>query len=247
MIDFEKIGNVEVHNIFVALNYKLFGFQEREFDISIYTPYEKSAELLEELLEKITPTSLYAAFLRESEKRGLKVDSVLRTNPNKSIIENKNFQDWTLFIKGHPTFIRESSGTNFMGDKNISYANDVICWFDYPVREASILLNKKGYTTYWSSANGDDYVRRSGLVIENKKVGYILIDPTNLSDELKQQLLLTGNCDFYGIALNHEEEGCYYGIWSEITSLDMPCIELSNNLVNKVKNLPDLLENIKTR
>lgn len=106
------------------------------------------------------------------------------------------------------------------------------------------ILNKKGYITYWSSANKKDYLDRKGQIIENKSVAYILIDSKNLPDELKEKLLLNGDYNFWGVALEYQDNGKYYGIWSEITSLDTLCKDISNDLAFKALSLP-ILENVK--
>lgn len=128
----------------------------------------------------------------------------------------------------------------------ISFVDDQIIGFDYPVRDACKILNEKGYITYWSSANKQDYVARKGHVTQNKSVAYILIDPKNLTDVLKEKLLLNGKCNFWGIALEHQDNGKYYGIWSEIPSLDTLCKDISNDLSLKALSMP-ILEDVKKR
>ena len=178
---------------------------------------------------------LYNLLVREITRRGFNVED----------------NNWIGKMESRPTYIREIYETNFPGEHDISTV-DV---FDYPVRKACKILNEKGYITYWSSANCADFdnnasirwpeipthiVRGKGSVIKDKRVAYILIDPYNLTDKLKQQLLLNGRCDFWGIALNHADNGKYYGIWAEITSLDMKCDDLSDILVKKALALPEL-------
>lgn len=114
--------------------------------------------------------------------------------------------------------------------------------FDYPVRQACIVLFSKGYVPYWSSANKMDINERTGLIAKGKNVAYILIDPENIPSRLKGELLLDGTCEFAGAALDHSEDGNYYGIWEEIVSSDMGCDDLSKRLLEKAIALPDLFK-----
>jgi len=162
-----------------------------------------------------------------------------------------------------PTYIREIYATDYPGDYLIDtdstgkldyseytrfdlLSNDIVL-LDYPVRKACRVLNDKGYYTYWSSANVEDAEIRTGDVVAGKNVAYILIDGSNLTDELKKELLLDGSCKFWGIALNHSDNGKYYGIWTEITSRDMKCDELSELLVSKALALPEIKREIESK
>lgn len=253
----QTLGNIEFFNSFLTLHYLNFGYTEKEIDRRIYQPYNISSQFLAtylntttmpesffELLEtSLEPTEdenikiLYEKFLEESQKREFTFDKKI---PTRSIIYTEEFDKWFYKMKNQPTYIREITSTNFFGDANIDYVDDVVIGFDYPVRSSCKTLNEKGYLTYWSSANHEDAKRRKGHVIENKNVAYILIDPENLNKDLKGELLLTGNCDFWGIALSHADHGNYYGVWSEITSVDMKCETLSKNLLEKCNKLPVL-------
>lgn len=117
--------------------------------------------------------------------------------------------------------------------------------FDYPVRNACIVLFSKGYIPYWSSANKMDTTEeRKGLAVEGKNVAYILIDPSNfppeLESSLKSKLLLSGTCAFPGLEASHADNGNYYGIWEEITGHDMNSDTLSKLLLKKAIALPDI-------
>lgn len=181
----------------------------------------------------------YYDLFQEAQNRGLE-----EKTPEREIIYTENFIDRQNSMLKSPTYIREIEATNFLGAYDISFVDDEIMGFDYPVRRACKILNGKGYITYWSSANKQDYLDRKGQVIENKSVAYILIDSKNLTDELKEKLLLNGDCDFWGVALEYQDNGKYYGIWSEITSLDTLCNDISNDLLSKALSLP-ILENVK--
>ena len=150
---------------------------------------------------------------------------------------NINDQDLYSQLVDAPTYLREISPTDYPGDGLIDYELEV---YDYPVREACQILDEKGYVTYWSSANIDDCTERYGHAIKDKNVAYILIDPNNLTTELKNELLLNGECNFWGLALNHADNGKYYGIWVEITSPNMLCKDLSEKLSQKALALPKL-------
>lgn len=121
--------------------------------------------------------------------------------------------------------------------------------YDQAVRKACEILADKGYITYWSSANEEDIRSRYGNVVKDKNVAYILIDPKNLTDELKERLFLDGKNRFWGVARAYAEKenpkdevGKYYGIWAEITSENMTCYELSDKLVEKAVALPFLVD-----
>ena len=139
----------------------------------------------------------------------------------------------------HPETIGQVEKTyNFQNQGDYIWA---INQFDYPVRKACTVLFSKGYVPYWSSANKEDTTKkRCGEVINGKNVAYILIDPQNLTDDQKEELLLNGNLSFRKLISEHGDNDKYYGIWEEITSPNMSCDELSRCLFEKAKRLPDL-------
>ena len=141
-------------------------------------------------------------------------------------------------VKSKYEFIGEVPSTMSYGDANM----DLVDTFDYPVRNACEVLWNRGYKTYWSSANSKDVDSRRSQIVKYKNVAYILIDPENLSDDLKEKLCLDGNGIFWGTAREHDDNGKYYGIWVEITSSKMSCEEISDALVIKALELPDLKE-----
>lgn len=256
MEEMSLLGNIELLNSIITLDYLTFGYSE-EMNRSIqriYEPCNISREYLAKILclpinsfefneKELNHTAeerikkVYELFIDEAIKRGL----VVKDNTKRSdMIYTNEFNEWMIKMKNSPTYIREIYSTNFLGNRDIYYADDEIIGFDYPVRKACKILNEKGYNTYWSSANRDDYERRESQVIDNKSVAYILIDFKNLNEELKEKLRLDGECDFWGLAEEYSDNGTYYGIWSEITSLDMKCEDLSNQLVQKALSLPNL-------
>ena len=144
--------------------------------------------------------------------------------------------------------LKDCNPTNRMGDDDLD--NQSVISFDQAVITACKILKDKGYVTYWSSANYKDISYRYGHVVKDKNVAYILIDPKNLTEDLKKKLFLDGKNEFWGIAPAHAEKenpddnnevGKYYGIWAEITSPDMSCYEVSDELVKKAIALPPLV------
>ena len=134
--------------------------------------------------------------------------------PSKNLIFSQEFSDWQKYMKKHPTYVREIRSTNYLGSMDIS--NDLFLSFlDFPVREACTILNEKGY---------------------------ILIDPKNLNNELKEKLKLQYSEHFWGRALTYSDYGSYYGIYTEIVSENMFCSELSDQLKKKALELPNLLK-----
>lgn len=240
-MDLKVIGNIELLKYFLSLHYKLFDFYENELqdDPRAYEYLEILKNIMSNSKTEVEIDKLYHDLFREAQNRGLK-----EKIPEREIIYTEDFIDWQNSMLKSPTYIREIEATNFLGAYDISFVDDEIMGFDYPVRRACKILNEKGYITYWSSSNKQDYLDRKGQVIQNKSVGYILIDSKNLTDELKEELLLNGDCDFWGVALEYRDNGKYYGIWSEITSLDTLCNDISNDLSSKALSLP-ILENVK--
>lgn len=189
---------------------------------------------------------LYISAINEAMKRGLTIEGLKGKEISKDefyqsilfhCIYTSSYRKWYDFMYFTPTYIREIYATNYICDMDINDSNST---FDYPVQEACKILYEKGYLPYWSSANIKDATDRTGHVIKGKNVAYILIDSSNLTPELKEALSLDGNCEFWGGALSHSDNGKYYGIWAEITSVDMPCDTLKSELETKAKNLPRL-------
>lgn len=242
MEEIKKLGNVELLKHLLALHYKIFNFFENEFkdDPRAYEYIEILNDLTKSVLNKITDTDYYLLLFKEAQNRGLKEELLSGRYPIKELVDSDSFIEWEETMKKTPTYLREIEATNFLGGYDISYVNDEVIGFDYPVRNACKILNEKGYITYWSSANKEDYMYRKGQVIKDKSVAYILIDPTILTDSLKKTLQLNGTCKFWGIAHNYNDEGKYYGIWSEIESLDVTCESISADLSKKALDLPIL-------
>lgn len=223
---------------FLLLHYKEYELLEEEKTNNpmILSIIETITPFLNPLLEKYNLNDLYNFFFREAQKRNLSV-----LTPSKNLIFSQEFSDWQKYMKKHPTYVREIRSTNYLGSMDIS--NDLFLSFlDFPVREACTILNEKGYITYWSSANRDDYFKRRGQIIENISVAYILIDPKNLNNELKEKLKLQYSEHFWGRALTYSDYGSYYGIYTEIVSENMFCSELSDQLKKKALELPNLLK-----
>lgn len=240
-MNLEIIGNIELLKSLLSLHYKLFDFYENELrdDPRSYEYLEVLKSITNNFKTKFELEKYYYDLFQEAKNRGLK-----EKNSEREIIYTKNFIDWQNCMLKSPTYIREIEATNFFGAYDISFVDDETIGFDYPVRNACKILNNKGYITYWPSANKQDYTSRKGHVIQNKAVAYILIDSRNLTDELKEKLLLNGDCDFWGVALEYQDNGKYYGIWSEISSSDTLCNDISNDLSFKALSLP-ILENAK--
>lgn len=243
MYELKELGNIELLSVLLSIHYMVFGYFEEEMDMRVALPSNIVLEYLDNnhfnnsnyLCEE------YKKVLEESTKRGLIINI---NNIKREYIYTEQFQNWYWSMRNNPIYIREIWPSNLLGQRDISYVDDIFMGFDYPVRNACKILNEKGYVTYWSSANYVDINERVGHVIKDKNVGYILIEHCNLSDNLKNKLILNGNCSFWGIANSKDDEGKYYGIWSEITSKDMKCSELSDNLTIKSLELPMLTNNI---
>ena len=261
MSEFENLGNTELYECFFALKLRIYhyfridGLTDEDYNRDPRT----DNDLLKDLFNK---NDLYLEGLEKAKKSWFRslgeIDKLPESNKHDLAlymiltdeIRRRGFSIYDEYLgykmNRKPTYIREITPTDYLGDQAINlnnvdnyYENDFIS-FDYPVREACIILNKKGYVTYWSSANRDDALFREGDVVKDKHVAYILIDYANLSDELKEKLLLDGRCDFWGVALAHHDNGKYYGIWAEITSENMRCDDLSKALTEKALALPTL-------
>ncbi len=234
-IDLNKLGNIEFLKCFLAMHYKKFNFFE-----TIMRDDPRSLEYIElsnKILRKLNGTnieSIYSLLYKEALKRGLKE----YTQGSANSVYSDEFKKWENYMRNNPTYIREIQATNFLGNYDISYVADEFIGFDFPVREACKILNERGYQTYWSSANIEDFLNRKGQVIKDKSVAYILINHQSLNDDLKRKLLLDGECNFWGIAKTQSDSGKYYGIWSEIISRDMLCSDISNNLSAQALELP---------
>lgn len=261
MYDFSNLGNIEFTNCLIYMHYVVYGFSPDSFDMRTVEWTKVTTEYLSKLLNisplvvecpkqlpervpydpSINISELYAVFIEEAINRGLDYNSIIG-----DILESDIFRDWQVKMKNTPTFIREINPTNFFGGEDISYCDDEIMGFDPPVREACNILNEKGYKTYWSSANIQDILKRLGHAVKDIHAAYILIGAESLTDELKEILKLDGKCNFWGFAYNQSDNGAYYGIWAEITSLDMECSKISDILSQKALKLPSLInENIK--
>ncbi len=243
MKEIEGLGNTELCKCFIASHYKMNKETLDEiYELNKDPRIDSCREKLDELRGKIASyrlsnLDLYNLLLNEAQKRGLKVEA----NIYKMIllICTDEFNKWREKMLDTPTYIREVKATDFRGDMVITDMESANAYkIDYPVRQAVALLNEKGYETYYSSANIDDAINRKGHAIKDKNVAYILIKPYNLSEELKEKLLLDGACNFWGIAEGYGDDHKYYGIWVEITSPDMLCDEVSDALVKKAKDLP---------
>lgn len=234
-IDLNKLGNVELLKCFLAMHYKKFDFFR-----TIMKDDPRSLEYIElsnKIISKFNANSIESAYdllYAEALKRGLQMHTLINVNS----IYADEFKEWETYMRNTPTYIREVQATNFLGNCDISYVADEVMGFDYPVREACKILNERGYRTYWSSANMEDYLNRKGQVVKDKSVAYILINHQSLNDDLKKKLLLDGECNFWGIAETQSDSGKYYGIWSEITSKNMLCSDISNNLSTQALELP---------
>lgn len=234
-IDLNKLGNIEFLKCFLAMHYKKFDFFQ-----TIMRDDPRSLEYIElsnKIMSKFNSTTIESAYdllYVEALKRGLNVDMLISANS----IYSDEFKEWETYMRNNPTYIREIQSTNFLGNYDISYATDEVMGFDYPVREACKILNERGYRTYWSSANIEDYLNRKWQVVKDKSVAYILVNYQSLNDDLKKKLLLDGKCDFWGIAKSQSDNGRYYGIWSEITSKNMLCSDISNNLSAQALEMP---------
>ena len=260
MNEISLLGNSELFDCFQAVQIRVLhtfhidGLTEedyqndprQDFDDS-YLPgfsFSDKEELYLKMLDEARKTDFGIYGLNNLSKSN-KHDVALYMLLRQEIIKRGfDINDKNLFFKMRytQTYIREIVATNYPGDNKIILSGtfmDMIS-FDYPVRQACRILTEKGYVTYWSSANIDDFKRRNGHAVKDKNVAYILIDPDNLTDELKKELLLDGDCNFWGIALRHSDNGKYYGIWAEITSIDMLCDDLSKALAEKALALPNL-------
>ena len=238
-INFERLGNIELLKSFLSMHYTQYHFFDGEFaEDPRSDEYRKLSEKLKNKFSDNSTFNIYCDLLGEAIRRGLKSRFCL----DPDLIYSDEFRQWETSMKNKPTYIREIEATNFLGDGDISLADDSIMGFDYPVREACKILNGKGYTTYWSSANKEDYLNRIGQVVKDKSVAYILISYESLSDDLKKRLLLDGTCDFCGIAQRHSDNGNFYGIWTEIISGDMLCDTISKELSAKALELPSIVK-----
>lgn len=205
------------------------GLMGRNLSLILYIEKVKQSEYFK---------MIYSMFLKEAIRRGYD-ESWENLFGSELVIQ---MMDWYLYMDRNPTYIREIYNTNYLGGQNL-FGEFSYLLLDAPVREACRELNKKGYKTYWSSANVADIESRNCHAVKNKNVAYILIDPDNLTDELKEQLLMDGDCSFWGIAEAHKLDNKYYGIWEEIKSKDELCLDISDKLLIKAKQLPSLIVN----
>lgn len=233
--EFNKIGNVEFLNIFLVFYYKKYDFVSSFRYIKTLLS-EKEDIIISKFLENYDLDKIYSILFKEAKNRGLN-----SSDSSFTLINDEDFLKWQERMRNTPTFIREVRSTNYLGDRKLLNAFD-FSTLDYPVREACRILNDKGYVTYWSSANYEDVICRKGQIIYGKNIAYILIDSTNLNSNLKEKLFLNKDIELWGKALNHCENGNYYGIYVEIESLDTLCQQVSDLLVLKALELPVLEE-----
>jgi len=237
-INLKKIGNVEFVECFLTLHCKKYDdLLKNEFSDNPNTSdWEDTFKrcIKNGYIPDINDfETLYPIFWEEAGNRGL---DIKKLSPIQTVIWGDEFRNWMSKMDKSPIYVREIHDTDFYGDDKIERVNS----FDLPVIEACKILADKGYITYWSSANKEDVDGRKGNIVENKSVAYILIDSENLSEKLKEQLFLNGKNKFWGLAIAHNDNGKYYGIWSEV-SLDTSCIDLSKELSKKAFELPDLI------
>jgi hypothetical protein len=231
------IGNIEFSNCFLVSYFENFNLQKlySEIDkdprVSLY--YESLNQRLG--LSEGMAGSVYQNLLMEAGNRGL--DVAMMAEGGARMYGSEVLWDWLQKMRETPTYIREIWATNELGNQDIDGFEVML---DYPVREACKLLNKKGYRTYWSSANEEDFNNRHGNVVADKSVAYILIDYHNLTPELKKELFLNGRNKYWGVAQSFDDDGKYYGVYAELTSGDMRCDDVSDKLVERVSGLPDL-------
>jgi len=167
----------------------------------------------------------------EARRRGLDAKF------NRYMLNSREFIDWCENLKNNATYISEVSANNHAGDSPFEFT------YDPAVRKASKLLKEKGYHTYWSSANIEDTkIDRFGVLIPNKNVAFILIDPENLTQNLKSLLYMGINDWVWGNANNYKEKDRIYGIWAELKPYpkDNLCSSVSKKLYSQAKLLPDL-------
>ena len=239
----KNLGNTEFLDCFLASFFKKFDLLHKDPELSDDPRVPNYYKSLNERLNLTNERAhiVYEELLQEAGCRELDLASV--TKLGAKMYYDETFWKWGDKMRSNPTYIREVKAINSLGDQDIRESGEVL--LDYPVREACKVLNDKGYKTYWSSANIEDFESRKGDVVLDKSVAYILIDHQNLNSELKENLSLNGKNKFWGVALSHGDDGKYYGIWSEITSPGMLCSDLSNSLVRTASGLPDLNSSLK--
>ncbi|MDD4816277.1 MAG: hypothetical protein PHQ62_04025 [Clostridia bacterium] len=167
-------------------------------------------------------------FYKEAVNKGL------NTKINNQIANNRQFIEWCENMENNPTYISEVLANNRWGNCDFDFA------YDPAVRKASNLLKQKGYHTYWSSANVKDTEReRFGVLVPNKNVAFILIDPKNLPENLKKSLFISNSDRLWGSALEHRDKNGYYGIWTELEK--SPKKELCESVSKKLEEQADCL------
>ncbi|MEI6191366.1 MAG: hypothetical protein WCP24_03320 [bacterium] len=233
-----KLGNTELSDCFMASLIKQFNIQSIHRELNDDPRVDMLYQSLNDCLGVTEKQAqiVYSELLKEANCRGL--DSAV-SDLGAKMYYDEAFREWVDKMKYTPTYVREVYATNNLGNSDIEgYYGEIS--LDFPVREACKVLKDSGYSTYWSSANINDFESRKGDVVKDKSTAYILIDHHNLSPELKESLFLDGKCKFWGVAPSHSDDGKYYGIWSEITSPNMLCSDLSNCLVEEASRLPKL-------
>lgn len=237
-LELKELGNIEFLNCFLVIHYTRYQMlEELEEDPRISILIDNTKEMLKKLSSQKTVDQLYNEMLKEANHRGLEGQ-----NLDKYLIYSDNFLSFQELMRNNPTYIREIEATNYLGDMELISDLDYSI-LDAPVRKTCKALKDKGYYPYWSSANKEDFYYRKGEIVEGKCVAYILIDPSNLDDNLKSMLKLNGENKLWGRAINHNVNGSYYGIWTEIVSENMKCETISDELLEKTLSLPNLSKN----
>ncbi len=237
-MEFDYIGNIEFLHLFLMLYYQKYEKIDEFNYLKLLLTHDEKV-IFYQLIHTYDLNKIYYLFFEEARNRGLNISASSDT-----LLCNELFLQWINMMKDNPTFIREVQSFNYLGDRKLLSDFD-FSTLDFPVRKACQILNDKGYITYWSSANYCDAVCRTGDIIKGKNVAYILIDSTGLDEELKEILALNEDIYVWGRALNHCDNGNYYGIYVEIESLDMLCVMISEALVLKALELPILRESFK--
>lgn len=246
MESIKNLGNIEFLNCFLAWHYRKFGLFKENIagDPRINLYKEEFEDFIDKLLGLASEETVHNVLCEEAKARGLGEKFEIGTYGEMGLVEGLTFSEevweWQECMLKNPTYIREIMATNNFGDSSVDDDRG-LSLLDMPVREACKILNERGYLTYWSSANREDFKNRRGNIIQDKSVAYILIDPKNLTDELKQKLYLNGKCVFRGLAIGHNDLGKYYGIWVEIPSIDTMCVDLSRDLSSRALELPSLV------
>ena len=242
MFSLNKLGNTEILKCFEAIHCKYYGILDDKLKNTKY--YEEYNNIVKRLLRRyqtLRIEDIYYIVYEELRQRGLE------GAPKRDMYEIAGYSSFRFKMRSTPTYIREIRPTNFKGGDNILIADDVAFGFDYPVIEACKLLDSMGYVPYWSSANKDDFNKRKNLIEDNISAAFILIDSECLNNELKERLLLKGSCNFWGNALEFSDDGKYYGIYTEINSINDLCDNIKKSLINEAEKLPKQDKKVKSK